>query len=75
MEREGAICYKCRWVELPCEQCGTMRRRSVATLARIQGRMTNLGTYTGRVFCNQHCFARWVGLQNGPGGSEPKTGG
>lgn len=44
---------ECRWVEVPCEQCGkAVRRREQELIQRKES-----GKYSGRIFCDRACFA------------------
>lgn len=64
-QNKTGICQSCRWIELPCVNCGELLKRSANNLAKRNGKSTNRGTYTGRVFCNQKCFYQWVGKTYG----------
>lgn len=63
-----SLCFECRWVELPCNQCGELVRRSAARIAWRFGRTSQTphgpAEYTGRVFCNRSCQGAWMGLRN-----------
>lgn len=56
--RQRALCLECRFVTLPCGECGSGVRRSAAALA------TKAKTYgerfTGIVFCNRECRDRYA---------------
>lgn len=61
VQRSARLCNDCRWVELPCEECGMPQKLSAATLATRTAHHPGPFKYTGRVFCNRSCFGRWVG--------------
>lgn len=60
-ESKGGICIRCRWVELPCVNCGEMVRRRTASLTYPSRQQR----YKGRVFCDRHCFYSWSGRTHG----------
>ncbi len=68
VQRSFSLCDNCRWVELPCEQCGKLKRVSAADLARRVARFPGPLSYTGRVFCGRPCMGRWVARNRGDQG-------
>jgi hypothetical protein len=61
-QQSAKLCSACRYVELPCEQCGKPQRRSAETLAWRVAKFPRPQRYSGRVFCGRSCFGRWVGI-------------
>ena len=66
------FCPSCRndaaYMTLPCTNCGAPKQVSAAEYVwKIDHpKATNLGVgYTGRVFCNSHCFGVWAGKNFG----------
>ena len=56
IQASADLCDECRYVTLPCEQCGQPVRRLASLLARrLRSRESR-----GRVFCNQGCFMPWM---------------
>lgn len=57
-----------RWTTRQCVTCGAPVRRSVKRLAwRATSATAIRAGYTGRVFCNPHCFGTWIGKHFGMG--------
>lgn len=76
---KAALCFDCRFVELPCAQCGKLKRVSAArfTIAFSEKRVAwraahNAPQSQGRVFCDRHCYGRWFGTNYGGGAQKVK---
>ena len=64
------LCFPCRWIELPCSNCGKPKRVRAAEIARrIDGvekrRATGQPAYSGNVYCDRRCFGEWLGRNHG----------
>ncbi len=62
------LCRECRWINIACENCGTLVRRLASRLVGQIGQTHiikgKLATYTGRVFCDRRCYGMWAGQLN-----------
>jgi hypothetical protein len=60
VQRGPSLCDDCRFVELPCEDRGKLKRVSAAQLVWKVTRFPRPLNYTGRVFCGRPCMGGWV---------------
>ncbi len=62
------LCRECKWIDIACENCGTLVRRLASSHVWRMGRTVtwgdNTATYTGRAFCNRRCYGMWAGHNN-----------
>ena len=75
---KSAVCRACGWIDVSCEQCGKPKRVPASRIASNINRAPTLvpsgtmASYTGRVFCDRHCFGRWLGEHHGWGARKAK---
>lgn len=64
------------WNEEPCAFCGSPVRRQIKRQQYMVGKThatpDGEATYTGRRFCDRHCFAQWLGHNFGRGAQKRK---
>ncbi len=64
------LCFPCRWIELPCNNCGKPKRVRAALIARRidnaeKRHAAGQPAYTGKVYCDRKCYGQWLGSNHG----------
>lgn len=71
----ATLCLDCRWINVACAspKCDKLVRRRASVLVKrvnaapVKQADGKMASYTGRVFCDRHCFGVWCGTNYGFG--------